>query len=577
MYDSFSRKPLAGALLINAFIFVLALLLCDFKYEISDDFIVEGTLAGAFTGHPSEFMLFSNVILGYILKAFYLFIPKVSWYFVFLEALGFASLCAVDALLIRKNKGAGIALSVIVSVILSGDLFILPSFTKTAAVAITAGGLLLLSRERTKGSIMAGFSLVILGALLRHHCIYLTAPLIGVMYLMELVIDTRKTTFKEAFSKHAKTLMLLATGFAVVFLLRGINLAIWNNTPGYSEYREYNALRSSVTDVTSYGRESVMDVYERLGLNDTDYAMISSWNFVDQDKYTPDTIRQIARAKDVVSAAKNHGIGKVLQNIISRDYLRYPVTVASLLLLSCLAFTGRKDFLFAIPPVITSVLLIALLFYRGRCLYRVEFAVLASLLLCLSVLVRDGGNDIRRGLSLLALTVFIINAGTYYPDKSYKRLRYEDYLTYANAILTESGDYDTDKYRLDISHEIPYRNLMAMVEGDDNHYMFDFRTTIQRTYYFYNPWIRVPEGEWENYTYLGSVTVMHPDNIAVWEDNGIDSRDPLKSIVNDNIYIVDNYNQDARLEYLRQNYYPDARMESAGTVDGLNIWKYYAE
>ena len=70
---------------------------------------------------------------------------------------------------------------------------------------------------------------------------------------------------------------------------------------------------------------------------------------------------------------------------------------------------------------------------------------------------------------------------------------------------------------------------------------------------------------------------MHPDNIAVWEDNGIDSRDPLKSIVNDNIYIVDNYNQDARLEYLRQNYYPDARMESAGTVDGLNIWKYYAE
>ena len=50
---------------------------------------------------------------------------------------------------------------------------------------------------------------------------------------------------------------------------------------------------------------------------------------------------------------------------------------------------------------------------------------------------------------------------------------------------------------------------------------------------------------------------------------------PLQSLVKENIYLVDNYASEVKLNYLREHYYPEARAEVYKEVDGYTIWKFY--
>ena len=123
-----------------------------------------------------------------------------------------------------------------------------------------------------------------------------------------------------------------------------------------------------------------------------------------------------------------------------------------------------------------------------------------------------------------------------------------------------------------------YDDIIEYIQDDTEHYyLLDFGTCIQNLYYNFMPWERIPEGIFSNCSFLGGVTTQYPDNNRSWADHGIDTYNPYLSIVNDNIYVVDNYNQNTKLEYLRKMYYPDAWMEVIDEIDGFKIWKFHKE
>ena len=102
------------AFLINIIFLLMVLLFCDMKYEVSDDFIVDSVLSGAYGNGYDEHLLFSNIIYGIFLKQLYKAIPVVSWYFVFQIAICFFSLWAVTYIVLSRNDlPIGIFLSII--------------------------------------------------------------------------------------------------------------------------------------------------------------------------------------------------------------------------------------------------------------------------------------------------------------------------------------------------------------------------------------------------------------------------------------------------------------------------------
>ena len=72
---------------------------------------------------------------------------------------------------------------------------------------------------------------------------------------------------------------------------------------------------------------------------------------------------------------------------------------------------------------------------------------------------------------------------------------------------------------------------------------------------------------------MGGITTNFPDIVQNLKEKNIEN--PLQSLVKDNIYLVDNYASEVKLNYLRQHYYPEARAEVYKEVDGYTIWKFY--
>ena len=52
---------------------------------------------------------------------------------------------------------------------------------------------------------------------------------------------------------------------------------------------------------------------------------------------------------------------------------------------------------------------------------------------------------------------------------------------------------------------------------------------------------------------------------------------PLKQLVNKDVYLIDNYYVELKVNYLREHYFPEARAELYKEIDGYQIWKIFEE
>lgn len=571
------------AFAINALFLLLVILFCDMKYEVSDDFIVDAVLSGAFGTGYNEHLLFSNILYGYILKVLYQHTTVISWYFVSHILICYLSLCAVTYIILERNhRYIGVTLSIIFISFFSDDLYILPQFTKTAAIAACAGGALFLfgmwnGEKRRWTSIICGACLALVGTMIRFSNIY-----IALIYLLlmfgKYVWDMRKAEkiIPRAF------VMVLACGILVgaSYLLANLDNAIWNTEESYCDYKTYNHMRASVTDVAGYGYESIAQQLGEIGGDETDYYMLESWNFLDQDYFTEEFVEQVSKIKKEYSNNVNHTLKSVFRQFIDRGYQKYMVAMGIATLLLFLLFLQPRKFLWEVLELGITAVLLMYFFYRGRVVYRVEYSIFVSMGISLVTFfqVKDADVSLKKIMVYLSVVFCICKIPLYIPDKSYQTMTSEEYSQYIYDVLYRSWDFDVRKYRCNVNERQPYGALTAYMESDEEgYYLLDFSSTIQLVYYNYKPWIRLPEGYWKNYSYLGGVTSGYPDNAALWEEQGIDSINPYKSFVNDNIYVVDNNYYETKLDYLREHYYPDARRELVNVIDGCYIWKFYKE
>ena len=77
------------------------------------------------------------------------------------------------------------------------------------------------------------------------------------------------------------------------------------------------------------------------------------------------------------------------------------------------------------------------------------------------------------------------------------------------------------------------------------------------------------------YTLGGTLMMQYPGESYVYEHNGIDPVNPYRSLVKDNIYVIDNLYYNEKLAYIRKHYYPNAQMKLVGEESRCKIWKFY--
>ena len=263
---------------MNAILFALFLAWATPVYETNDDLMMQMIAAGFHTGHPDAHLVFSNILIGWVLRFLFGIWPGCNWYLIYLLAVHYAAMTAIAFLVVSRRGGwlftflyTGFFLIVETRILLH------PQFTTTAFLAGTAGMLLLVDGLRAGRPInwwrtASGMGFAALMCLVREPVAPLLV-LIAAPFLLERL-------------GLAEWRRLLGTGFVFAFVLlvlHVINREAYQRDPAWAEFSEYNRMRGEIhiTVLTPFIPQAV----SAAGWSENDGWMFARFYFADPDVY----------------------------------------------------------------------------------------------------------------------------------------------------------------------------------------------------------------------------------------------------------------------------------------------------
>ena len=555
----------------------LILLLCNIKYEVSDDFIMEMVASGVYTGQPDSHIMFSNVLLGWILTLFYRIPSNISWYFWGQMLLCLGSYLAITYVLTHSlQPGAAVFTTLVLTAFTARDLYILPQFTKTA-IAASMGGLMLLiwavfHRKGWKLSLLGGI-LALLGALVRQKAFYIAVAFAGILVLYESirVLRSEKWNIREIL---LRAWIPGAVLLAVVFGCGIVDNFSYTADSDYSYYRAFTKTRAQILDYTWLTYEECQQDFEAMGLSENDYNMILGWDFADPEVFSLERMEQV---RDIIEAHRENQHPTVLEALymIKARQFYYPITFCCVLLgLFCIVADCRKLW----APAAAAVLALGFLIYFywiGRWVYRVEF----GFLYCAAVLITYFCQPKlqKKWLELAAcgaaIVIAVMQVPGYLPDQSWKSMDREEYRTLVDSTYYYSWNYNPAKYTTVVSPgALRPEFLQTLAEHSNDLYVLDFSTAIQSLYYDFGVFQSSRSCFPKNAVFLAGVTEYHPSVQNYLSQRGDENL--LDALLKDRVYFVSNDSQELILQFYLEHHEENVELVSCGEIDGYQVWEY---
>ena len=251
-------------------------------FESNDDIGMAQIASGVTTGTPSAELIFSNILVGSVLKFLYGLTDGVNWYTLYLLGAHFVALTGLLWALLRLNPSRmSVVLFALVFVEFELALLLRLQFTSTAILAAVSGVVLILSRDELSGqgsavSLLYGAGLLILAGLIRPDAMYYGLVLLVPVMAYEAVTFRRWRPFA-------------AIAVSVVAVAGAAALDDWHyrSDPAWREFMAYNRARALVHDLPIVKYEpNTRFFFDRIGWSYTDWGMFTNWFFTDIDTFS---------------------------------------------------------------------------------------------------------------------------------------------------------------------------------------------------------------------------------------------------------------------------------------------------
>jgi hypothetical protein len=136
------------------------------RFDVGDDPAMEMLASGYVTGHPSEYLVFVNVLIGFVLKALYLGIPIVPWYPLLLLATVIFCLAGITRLLLQEDIPDRFCWLSLFGIVFGTYFLMHLQFTSTAYL-LGLLGMFIFSQRTSRRSLVLAVILIVLGSLIR--------------------------------------------------------------------------------------------------------------------------------------------------------------------------------------------------------------------------------------------------------------------------------------------------------------------------------------------------------------------------------------------------------------------------
>lgn len=261
--------------LIIVAVVVLITIAYGYAFSSNDDGMLRAIASGAYTGKPDAHLIYIMYPLGCIFKLFYLILPNVPWYDIFMTGLHLSCwyLLISRTGTIFKERGKqyiSIAIETLVLLTLDFKYLVLHQYTVLAALVFSTALFLLATQKEEKITDAIKIILLLTVTLwLRKEVFLMGLPLLALLFLFKLVT---KSLPRKSFVLS----MLIGT-----FLISAASLGIESWAYSSKEWKEFKAFNEARTEVYDYFKLPEYDgneaVYEAQGIGVEEYEVLAHY------------------------------------------------------------------------------------------------------------------------------------------------------------------------------------------------------------------------------------------------------------------------------------------------------------
>jgi hypothetical protein len=279
-------------------------------YETSDDVGMNAGVAGGYgIAAPDEHLVFSNVLVGLVLKTGYRIAPTVPWYGLYLLAtLAAAAVAFLWALsgLLRSWSGRMLLAAFLIGTITTtvGAL----QFTRVGLLAAASGWLLIASAiagriPAPRAATIAGSVLVFVASLIRVNTVYLAALLAAPLVLAAVI-----SSFGMGWRHLLRVFIAIAVMGTACLAASSFSRSYYRTDPAWERFFAFQQRRMMFIDLGRIDEDRVPPaVLDHVGWSRNDLGLMQDWFGLHPDVYSLDKqdyiIDQAARRRDILGAA----------------------------------------------------------------------------------------------------------------------------------------------------------------------------------------------------------------------------------------------------------------------------------
>lgn len=446
----------------SALFLLLCILGIPFMYQVCDDKYLMQFASGQYTGEPSDYMIHIRFPISYLFSGVYKVFPGVDWYGTIMIGMQLLCVTLVMYKLLKKidsQKAKAVVVFIVYGLLFSMWVTEIVSITYTTSAAflgLTAIVWYVISDHRIKDYIIC-IILMVVTYNIRYETFYMVIPFAGVIWLYDFIVSKKKL---------GPILFALGLGIGLLSVIAYDNYMYrsdeWKHLFAYNEKRIllYDYYREDLLDYEKY-----QDVYEDLGMDETDRDIIESYDVT----LVPELQDQIQHLVDAHTEERSIGerLKTDVKTIVSEVLMgnKLVTVLTGLVWIGALALLVKyKDWVrvrLAVGFIGLQIVLWLYLGFRGRIMTRVSrslmfiFSIMA--LLCVYYFWREKKEEIQwknipKTLVALCGIVLVGTSTVAYAKQrninidSYTRTNYYDVEQYCNA--HDDNFYFVDLYSI---------------------------------------------------------------------------------------------------------------------------------
>ena len=372
--------------IVSLFLWMIFITAGYVSYDVNDDASLNLISAGAL-GYGRQYLIYSNVLLGWVLQALFTIFPHINCYLWFYLVFNLIAIIAV-CLAITDNMKLRTALftTIGINLLMAGEFYVHLTYTKSAALYGTAGLILLLwqikKEKRDKGYMALAYILVAIGTWARWKSFALCVPTVIGIELIDILWNVIGK--KNRFSIKKYIPLFVAGAICIASIL--IDNVAYKMDAGWDEFRKTDNLLIEMRDNNRYVFSDAPEEFLAAGITENDFKMIKGyWMWNDPTYFNSERLMQI---KEIGSKYEDPAIR--FDMALIRDEIKevlwiltgksYGIIFVLILLLA--AIHGNKKLFVKLGYVsLVTVGEIYYMFCLNRVLWRAEIcAVLAAVI-----------------------------------------------------------------------------------------------------------------------------------------------------------------------------------------------------